>query len=70
MSTTSIAKELALNDLGVCFINKTRLEDVKDKITIIKEVESKEAIEGIAILNKKMCNKATLELVKYIKEYN
>lgn len=70
VASSSIVKKLVLNDLGVGFIDSRSIEDIKDKIEIIKEIEFKDQIEGIATLNKKMCNKATLELVKYIKKYN
>ena len=40
--------------------------DIKDKITIIKTIEFEDIKEGIAILNRNLLNKATIELVKEI----
>ena len=59
-------KKLVLNDIGIGFINLENLEDIKDKITIIKTIEFEDIKEGIAILNKNLLNKATIELVKEI----
>ena len=59
-------KKLVLNDIGIGFINLENLDDIKDKITIIKTIEFEDIKEGIAILNKNLLNKATIELVKEI----
>lgn len=59
-------KKLVLNDIGIGFINLENLEDIKDKITIIKTIEFEDIKEGIAILNRNLLNKATIELVKEI----
>lgn len=69
VSSTSIMKSLVLNDIGIGFTNTDRLEDIKEKITIIKTIENDSTQTGIATLKKNMCNKATLELVKKIKKY-
>ena len=66
ISSSSIMKKLVLNDIGIGFINLENLEDIKDKITIIKTIEFEDIKEGIAILNKNLLNKATIELVKEI----
>ena len=59
-------KKLVLNDIGIGFINLENLDDIKDKITIIKTIEFEDIKEGIAILNRNLLNKATIELVKEI----
>ena len=69
VSTTTIVKKLALKNLGVGFTEINSLKDISDKVDIIKEIKIDDLYEGIVILNKKMCSKATLELVKYIEEY-
>ena len=69
ISSTSIMKRMVLNDIGVGFANLESLNDIKDKISIIKKITNKSIESGIANLNKKMCNKATLELINYIKRY-
>lgn len=69
VSSSSIMKRLILNDIGIGFTNKENLEDIKDKIVIIKEIEIDTTKEGIATLKKNMSNKATIELVKEIKYY-
>ena len=69
VSSSSIMKRLVLNDIGIGFTNIENLKDIKDKITIINEIEIEDTKEGIATLKKNMCNKATVELVKEIKQY-
>ena len=66
ISSSSIMKKLVLNDIGIGFINLENLDDIKDKITIIKTIEFEDIKEGIAILNRNLLNKATIELVKEI----
>lgn len=67
VSSDEIMKKMVLNEIGIGFANMESLEDIKDKIVILNEVESIE--EGIATLKKNMSNKATNELVKEIKQY-
>ena len=69
VSSSSIMKKLVLNDIGIGFTNMENLRNIKDKIEIIKEVETEDTKEGIATLKKNMSNKATIELVKEIKQY-
>ena len=49
--------------------NIKKLEPIKDKITIINKIKIEDTKEGIATLKKNMSNKATIELVKEIKQY-
>mgnify|MGYP004550372989 CR=1 FL=1 len=69
VSSTSIMKRLVLNDIGIGFTNIENLKDIEDKITIINKIEIEDTKEGIATLKKNMSNKATIELVKEIKQY-
>ncbi len=69
ISSVSIMKKLVLNNIGIGFTNTENIKDIKDEIKIIKKIELTDAKEGIATLKKNMCNKATVELVKEIKEY-
>ena len=69
VSSSSIMKRLILNDMGIGFTNTENLSDIKDNIKIIQKLDLSELKEGIATLKKNMCNKATLELVKKIKQY-
>ena len=69
VSSSSIMKRLVLNNIGIGFTNTENIKDISDSIQIIKKVELEETQEGIAILKKNMSNKATLELVKEIKQY-
>ena len=55
--------------MGIGFTNTENLSDIKDNIKIIQKLDLSELKEGIATLKKNMCNKATLELVKKIKQY-
>lgn len=68
ISSSSIMKKMVLNDIGIGFANTENLTDIMDEISIIKSIDI-ETQSGIAVLKKNMCNKATLELVKIIKEY-
>ena len=68
VSSSSIMKKIVLNNVGIGFTNTENLNDIKDEIKIIKKIEIKENSEGIATLKKNMINKATLELIKEIKE--
>lgn len=68
ISSVSIMKKLVLNNIGIGFTNIENINDIKDNIKIIKKIELTDAKEGIATLKKNMCNKATVELVKEIKE--
>ena len=67
VSSSSIMKKLVLNNVGIGFTNTENLNDIKDQIKIIKKIEVKENFEGIATLKKNMINKATLELIKELK---
>ena len=69
VSSSSIMKRLVLNNIGIGFTNMESIKEVNDKIKIIKKVNLAEAKEGMATLKKNMSNKATLELVKEIKQY-
>ena len=69
VSSSSIMKKLVLNDIGIGFTNTENIENIKDDIKILKEIEFDITEEGIAVLNAKMANKATLELIKEIKNY-
>lgn len=69
VSSSSIMKQLVLDDVGIGFANTERLNDIRDKIEIINTVEIETTEEGIASLGKNMSNRATLELVKEIKHY-
>ncbi len=69
VSSSSIMKKLVVNDIGIGFTNIENLKDINDKITIINKIEIEDTKEGIATLKKNMCNKATIELVKEIKQY-
>ena len=69
VSSSSIMKRLVLNNIGIGFTNIENLRDVKNKIKIVKKIEIEGTEEGIATLKKNMSNKATIELVKEIKQY-
>lgn len=69
VASSSILKKLVLNDIGIGFTNVEYIKDIDDKIEIIKKIELTEVKEGIATLKKNMSNKATVELVKQIKQY-
>lgn len=69
IASSSLMKDMVLNDIGIGFTNIENTEDIKDKITIIKKFEIEDTKEGIATLKKNMSNRATMELVKEIKQY-
>lgn len=69
VSSSSIMKRLVLNDIGIGFTNIENIKEISGNIKMIQEIEFTEAKEGIATLKKNMANKATLELVKEIKNY-
>lgn len=69
VSSTSIIKKMVLNNIGIGFTNIVNVQEISDKIKIIKKIKLNTAKEGIATLKKNMINKATLELVKEIKKY-
>ncbi len=69
VSSSSIMKRLVLNNIGIGFTKLENIEECKDNIEIIQKIEDDTIKEGIATLKKRMSNKATLELVKEIKEY-
>ena len=62
-------KKMVLNNIGIGFAKVEALDDIKDEIKIIKKISKSNSQEGIATLKKTMSNKATIELVKFIKEY-
>ena len=59
-----------MNNCGVLLSNIEYEEELlkRDDVQIIKEFQIGEDNKSIATLKKNMCNKATLELVKRIKE--
>lgn len=69
MSSTLITKEMVLNDVGIGFTNYQNIEDIADKVKVIKEINIDELEEGIACLKPNMASKATLELVREINAY-
>lgn len=69
VSSSSIMKRLVLNNVGIGFTNIENIKEISNNIQIIQKVELTEAKEAIATLKKNMSNKATLELVKEIKQY-
>lgn len=69
VSSSSIMKRLVLNDIGIGFTNIENIKEISGNIKMIQEIEFTETKEGIATLKKNMANKATLELVKEIKNY-
>lgn len=69
VSSSSIMKRLVLDNIGIGFTNTENIKEISDNIKIIQKIELIDAKEGIAILKKNMCNKATLELIKEIKQY-
>ena len=69
VSSSSLMKKFVLNDIGIGFTNSENIENIKDDIKILKEIEFDITEEGIAVLNSKMANRATIELVKEIKQY-
>ena len=69
VSSSSIMKRLVLNNIGIGFTNTENIKEISDNIKIIQKIEIDITKEGIATLKKTMSNKATLELVKEIKQY-
>ena len=69
VSSSSIMKRLVLNNIGIGFTNIENIKEISDNIKIIKKIELDTTNEGIATLKKNMSTKATLELVKEIKQY-
>lgn len=69
VSSSSIMKRLVLNNIGIGFTNTENIKEISDNIKIIQKIEIDTTKEGIATLKKNMSNKATLELVKEIKQY-
>ena len=69
VSSTSIMKKMVLNNIGIGFAKVEAVDDIRDEIKIIKKISKSNSQEGIATLKKTMSNKATIELVKFIKEY-
>ena len=69
VSSSSIMKRLVLNNIGIGFTNTENIKEINDNIKIIQKIEIDTTQEGIATLRKNMSNKATLELVKEIKQY-
>lgn len=67
---TELIDRLVLNNCGVLLSNIEYEEELlkRDNIQIIKEFQIGEDNKSIATLKKNMCNKATLELVRRIKE--
>ena len=69
LSSSSLMKQLVLNNVGIGFANTDKINDILDDIVIIRQIEIDNTSEGIATLKKNMCSKATLELANRIKEY-
>ncbi len=69
VSSSSIMKNIVLNDIGIGFTNTENIKEIADKITIIKKIDNMSSEYGIATLKKNMCNKATIELTEKIKQY-
>lgn len=69
VSNSSIMKKIVLNHVGIGFTNTENLKDVSKDIEIIEKIDTEDTKEGIATLKRNMCNKATLELIKEIKQY-
>ena len=69
ISSSTIMKKLVLNHIGIGFTNIENLNEIKSDIEIIKEFNDETKKEGIAVLKKNLSNKATLELIKEIKNY-
>lgn len=71
VASSSIMKKMVLNNIGIGFTNEDNIKDILDEVKVIHKAEITDINEGIAVLNKNMCNKATLEFVKEIKDiYN
>lgn len=70
VASSSTVKELVMRNIGVGFADNDSIKDIQDKIKILKQIELNDDVEGVATLNKKMCNKATIEFINYIKKYS
>ena len=69
VSSSTLMRKFVQGGLGIAFNNIDSVESIKDDIVIIEEIEIDELMQGIATLKKNMLNKATIELMKYIKNY-
>ncbi len=66
---TEIQNELVLDDFGIGFSNVAVLQEIKDKIKIIKKYNVSDGTIAITTLKKDSMTVATKEFLKYIKEY-
>ena len=69
ITSSSVMKGMVLGDIGIGFANEQKTKDILNKLDIIEKNDADETKEGIATLNKSMMNRATVELVKMIKEH-
>ena len=69
ISSSTLVKEMVLNDIGIGFAETDSLSDIMNDIEIVEKVQIESMQEGIATLKKNMVNKATSELVKEIKTH-
>ena len=69
VTSSTIIKQLVLDEIGIGIANTSDVEEINDKVDVIKEVILDGTKEGIATLKKNMINKATLELINEIKKY-
>ena len=69
ISSSTIAKEMVLEGMGVGFATEEKVKDVLNKIEIIETIDTANTKEGIATLPNNMMNRATIELVKIINNY-
>jgi DNA-binding transcriptional LysR family regulator len=69
ITSSSVMKGMVLGDIGIGFANEQKIKDILNKVDIIEKIDADETKEGIATLNKSMMNRATVELVKMIKEH-
>ena len=69
VTSSTIIKQLVLDEIGIGIANTSDVEEINDKVDVIKEVILDGTKEGIATLKKNMINKATLELINEIKRY-
>ena len=69
VTSSTIIKQLVLDEIGIGIANTSDVEEINDKVDVIKEVTLEGTKEGIATLKKNMINKATLELINEIKKY-
>lgn len=68
VSSTSITRRLVLNNIGIGFAKIENLQDVKNDISIIQNLEFDDTEEGLAVLKKNMMNRATATLIEQLKE--